>query len=44
MSIWQALPRNRFLAELSLWSADLAHRSRRVFRGGPGKSVASLLP
>jgi ribulose-phosphate 3-epimerase len=32
MSIWQALPRNRLLAELSLWSADLAHLSDEMYR------------
>ena len=32
MSIWQALPRNRLLAELSLWSADLAHLGDEMYR------------
>lgn len=32
MSIWQAFPDNRLLAELSLWSADLAHLGDEIRR------------
>ena len=35
MSIWQALPQNRLLAELSLWSADLAHLGDEMDRTEP---------
>jgi ribulose-phosphate 3-epimerase len=35
MSIWQEFPGNRLLAELSLWSADLAHLGDEIQRTEP---------